>query len=89
MANKYFNKIIQNNLLENNSSLAEAYYFIEDYKNAELIYQHLHDTDPENLTYTSRLASCLTKNNKIEEGAQMMQKLEGLRGDFSMEKLII
>ena len=82
LANKYFNKLIQNNLLEDNSSLAEAYYFIEDYKNAALIYQDLYDTDPEDLTYTSRLASCLTKNHKIEEGAQMIQKLESLRGDF-------
>jgi len=82
LANKYFNKIIQNNLLEKNSSLAEAYYFTEDYKNAALIYQDLYDTDPEDLTYTSRLASCLTKNHKIEEGANMIQKLEGLRADY-------
>ncbi len=81
-ANKYFNKIIQNELLEKNSSLAEAYYFIEDYKNAELIYQDLHDTDPKDLTYISRLASCLTKNNKIEDGTKMIQKLDGLRDDF-------
>jgi len=81
-ANKYFNMIIQNNLLENNNSLAEAYYFIEDYKNAELIYQELHSTEPENLIYISRLASSLTKNNKTADGALMIQKIEGLRDDF-------
>ncbi len=82
MANEYFNKIIHNNLIEKNSSLASGYYFIEDFKNAELVYQYLHDTDPEDLTYISRLASCLTKNSKIEEGVQMIEKLERLRGDF-------
>lgn len=82
MANKFFNKVIQNEPQETNSSLAESYYFLEDYKNAELIYQQLHDENPEDLIYISRLAACLHKNQKIEEGKQMIKKLEPLRADF-------
>ena len=81
MANTYFNKVLQTEKVEN-SSLAESYYLLEDYKNAELIFRQLHNEDTNNLTYISRLATCLVKNQKIDEGKLMMQKMESLRGDF-------
>jgi len=81
MANIYFNKIIQTEKDQTNS-LAESYYLLEDYKNAELIFRKLHDEDATNLTYISRLASSLAKNQKTDKGAQMIAKMDALRGDF-------
>jgi TolB-like protein len=81
MANNYFNKVIQTEK-EQMNSLAESYYLLEDYKNAELIFRKLHDEDATNLTYISRLASSLAKNQKTDKGAQMIQKMDALRGDF-------
>ena len=86
-ANKYFNKIIRNGRLETNNALAESYYFIEDFKNAEVIYQSLHNINPKEISYISRLASCLTLNEKIEQGEQMIQKLEDLREGFQYGKV--
>ena len=82
MANTFFRKVIQQKPGETNGSLAESYYFLEDYKKAEPVYQRLHDENPENLTYISRLAACLHKNQKIKEGKQMIEKIETLRADF-------
>ena len=81
MANNYFNKVIQTEK-EQTNSLAESYYLLEDYKNAELIYLQLHDEDADNLTYISRLATSLNKNQKIDKGELMIQKMESLRKDF-------
>ena len=81
MANIYFNKIIQTEKDQTNSP-AESYYLLEDYKNAELIFRKLHDEDATNLTYISRLASSLAKNQKTDKGAQMIAKMDALRGDF-------
>ena len=47
-----------------------------------MIYQQLHDENEDNLTYISLLASSLTKNQKIDKGEQMIQKMESLREDF-------
>lgn len=81
MANKYFNKVIQTEKVQN-SSIAESYYLLKDYKNAELLFKKLHDEDATNLTYISRLASCLAMNQKADKGAQMIAKMDALRGDF-------
>ena len=81
MANTYFNKVIQTGN-EQTNSLAESYYLLKEYKKAELIYQVLHDENPEDFTYISRLASCLAKNQKIEEATNMIKKIEPLREDF-------
>lgn len=82
MANKYLSKIIHTKPAGSNSSLAESYYLLEDYKNAELIYQELHKEDPDDLKYISRLASCLHKNKRTPEAERMIQKMEPLRKDF-------
>lgn len=87
IANQYFNKVILNKKMPSLNSIAESYYLIEDYKKAELIYKQLHDENPNDFTYITRLASCLTKNKKIEEGEQMIQKLESLREDFQFGKI--
>lgn len=81
-AKQYFNKIIHKDPMESKSSLAESYYFIEDYERAELIYQELHQDNPEDLTYISRLASCLYQNQSTQEAKLLMQKMESLREDF-------
>ena len=81
MADKYFNKVIQTKK-EQSKSLAEAYYRLQDYKNAELLFRKLHDEDPTNLTYISRLASSLTRNQKVTNAEQMIEKMEPLREDF-------
>lgn len=81
MANTYFNKVVQTEN-EQRNLLAEKYYLLKEYKKAELIYQTLHDDDPEDFTYLSRLASCLAKNQKIEEATNMIKKMELLRDDF-------
>ena len=81
MANTYFKKVIQTET-EQTESLAESYYLLGDYKNAELIYQALLDADEDNLNYLSRLASSLIKNKKIDKGELMIQKMESLRGEF-------
>ncbi len=81
MANNYFNKVIQTEK-EKTNLLAEGYYLLEDYKNSELIFRKLHNEDATNLTYISRLASCLAKNNKMDKGAHMIAKMDALRGDY-------
>lgn len=81
MANTYFSKVRQTEQDQSNS-LAESFYLLEDYKKSENMYQILHDENPQDLTYISRLAASLAKNQKVEEGASMIKKLESLREDF-------
>ncbi|MGB5321340.1 tetratricopeptide repeat protein [Lutimonas sp.] len=81
MANTYFSKVSQTEQDQSNS-LAESFYLLEDYKKSENMYQILHDENPQDLTYISRLAASLAKNQKVEEGASMIKKLESLREDF-------
>jgi thioredoxin-like negative regulator of GroEL len=81
MANTYFSKVSQTQQDQSNS-LAESFYLLEDYKKSENMYQILHDENPQDLTYISRLAASLAKNQKVEEGASMIKKLESLREDF-------
>ena len=87
IANQYFRKVILNEKYSSQNSLAESFYLIEDYKKAELIYTQLHDENPNDFTYITRLASCLTKNNKNEEGEQMIRKLESLREDYQFGEI--
>jgi hypothetical protein len=82
MADQYLDKVIESDPPPTKDLLANSFYLKEDYNNALLLYQQLHDENQEDLTYISRLASCLYKNQKIEEGEQMIQKLEPLRADF-------
>lgn len=81
-ANRFFNKVIQNAGQEMNSSVAEATYFLGDYQKAASIYRELYDENPQDLTNITQLASCLYKNQKIEEAEQLIIKMESLREDF-------
>lgn len=82
MADQYLDKVIQSEHQRTKDLMAKSFYLKENYKKAELIYRQLHDENPEDLTYISSLAACLHKNQKIEEGEQMIKKLEPLRADF-------
>lgn len=82
MADQYLDKVIQSEHQRTKDLMAKSFYLKENYKKAELIYRQLHDENPEDLTYISSLAACLHKNQKIEEGEQMIKKLEPLRVDF-------
>lgn len=82
MANKYFNKVILNEPKSNSSVIAEAFYYSENYKKAELLYQQLHDLNPEDMNYIARLAVCMAKNQKVTEGSQMIKNIESLRAAY-------
>lgn len=81
-AEKYLSRIVGKKDHESRSSLAESYYLLEDFKNAELIFRELHESDPKDLKTMSRLASCLFKNQKRKEAELMIQQLESFREDF-------
>jgi len=82
MADSYFRKVILNEQDEPNSLVAESYYFLADYKKAELIYQQLHNENPQDMNYISGLASCMAKNQKMEQSAKMIKNIEALRDDY-------
>jgi hypothetical protein len=87
LADTYFNKVVLNEQESNNSLVAESLYFLGDYKKAESIYQQLYDENPEDMNYVSGLASCMVKNQKMEEGAKMIENIEALRADYQYGKV--
>ena len=82
MANNYLNRIKRQENSDSNYSLAEAQYLLGEYKNAEAIFRQLHNEDHVDKKNTARLATCLIKNGKIEEGERVLNALENLRSDY-------
>ena len=82
-ANKYFNKIITNNDSNSNlPNLAKAYYYKEDYLNAQDIYTKLHNNEVENIEYLVHLAISYFKNGNFEAAKTHIEKLDNLRTDY-------
>jgi tetratricopeptide (TPR) repeat protein len=82
-ANVYFNKIISRNKSTLNSpELARAYYFKGDYINAQKQYEHLLDSDQNNIEYHVNLAICYYNNGHSEEAKIAIEKLNNLRTDY-------
>lgn len=82
-ANKYFNKIISRKSTDLNSvDLAQAYYYKNDYINAQKHYKSLHNSNPNNIDYIVRLAISYSKNGNSEEAKTHIDKFSNLKTDF-------
>ena len=82
-ANTYFNKIIaRESPAASESYLAQAYYYIEDYLNAQDIYKVLHEKESDNIEYLVQLAICYSHNGNFEEAKTYIEKLDALRTDY-------
>ena len=82
-ANTYFNKIIaRESPAASESYLAQAYYYREDYLNAQDIYKVLHEKESDNIEYLVQLAICYSHNGNFEEAKTYIEKLDALRTDY-------
>ncbi|MDO9038009.1 MAG: hypothetical protein Q7U59_06650, partial [Lutibacter sp.] len=82
-ANEYFNKII--NSPKNTSEktmLAEAFYFKNDFAEAEKIWKELHAQNKENIDFLAKLAICNHKMNNEKQAEKYLKNLEVLRDRF-------
>ncbi|MDP3945132.1 MAG: hypothetical protein Q8Q51_04485 [Lutibacter sp.] len=82
-ANEYFNKII--NSAKNTSEktmLAEAFYFKNDFAEAEKIWKELHAQNKENIDFLAKLAICNLKMNNEKQAEKYLKNLEVLRDRF-------
>lgn len=82
-ANEYFNKII---ISPKNSSeetmLAEAFYYKNDFAAAEKIWKELHSQNKENIDFLAKLAICNLKMNNEKQAEKYLKNLEVLRDRF-------
>jgi Tfp pilus assembly protein PilF len=82
-ASNYFNKVILNKEKGvDQTHLSQAYYFNEDYTNAQDLLELLYSNNPNNIDYTVKLAICYFNNRKFEEAKTQIEKLDSLRGDY-------
>lgn len=82
-ANEYFNKII--NSPKNTSEktmLAEAFYYKNDFAEAEKIWKELHAQNKENIDFLAKLAICNLKMNNEKQAEKYLKNLEVLRDRF-------
>ncbi|MDO9137518.1 MAG: tetratricopeptide repeat protein [Lutibacter sp.] len=82
-ANEYFNKII--NSPKNTSEktmLAEAFYYKNDFAEAEKIWKELHAQNKENIDFLAKLAFCNLKMNNEKQAEKYLKNLEVLRDRF-------
>ena len=82
-ANEYFTKIIGTEADEETLKYhADAYYYMSDYVNAELILENLYKKDSKNNDVLVKLAISKLKNNKPVEAELLITKLDNLREDY-------
>lgn len=81
-ATEYFDKVIKNSDSIPNDQVAYAYFLKENYNNAEIIYEKIHESDPEDHDIISKLAVCYYKNDKIALSKNLIASLENLRKDY-------
>ncbi len=74
--------ISRNKSTLNSPELARAYYFKGDYINAQKQYEHLLDSDQNNIEYHVNLAICYYNNGHSEEAKIAIEKLNNLRTDY-------
>ncbi|NEW78964.1 MAG: hypothetical protein GZ086_05955 [Gelidibacter sp.] len=82
-ATEYFNKII--NSPKNTSEktmIAEAFYFKNDYVEAEKIFKELHTKNLENIDFLSKLAICKLKMNNEKQAEKYLKNLDALRDRY-------
>jgi hypothetical protein len=79
-ANSYFNKVIE---AEQISDLlrAKAYYYKEDFSNAEVSYKKIYETNKRAIII-SRLAVACYKNGKEDEAKQLINTLQDFRETY-------
>lgn len=83
LANNYFNKVIADRQsITDSINLAEAYYFVEDYENARVLYTELLEQNKDNFDYITRLAVSNYKIGNKKEAIRNLNELDNLRGDY-------
>ncbi|MCA0132381.1 hypothetical protein [Winogradskyella alexanderae] len=87
-ANEYFNKIIsRNNQESQNEYLANAYYYLEDFKNASMVYNRLNSNNDNNSEYLVHLAISQFKNSNRVTAKKTIERLENLRSDYQFGEI--
>ncbi len=81
-AKECFDKVINKNESIPNTNVAYANFLKGNYKKAELIYEKLSRSDPDDFEIISKLAICYYKNDKIEMSKKLIDSLENLRKDY-------
>lgn len=82
-ANEYLNKIIHS--AKNTSEktmLAEAFYFKNDFAEAEKIWKELHTQNLENIEFLAKLAICNLKMSNEKQAEKYLKNLEILRDRY-------
>ncbi|MFK5957485.1 MAG: hypothetical protein QM495_01305 [Lutibacter sp.] len=75
-ASIYFDKLIKSyNVEKKNKSLALAYFYKQDFKNATKELLKIIKKDTLNVDLLSKLASCQFKNNNLEKSDETLQKI--------------
>lgn len=80
-ANEYLDKVINANSTET-TMRAEAYYFKNNYKEAEKILKELYAKNQENIDVLAKLAICNFKMNNKKQAGKYLKNLEVLRGSY-------
>jgi tetratricopeptide (TPR) repeat protein len=79
----YLNTVIDAGNKKGNALLiAEAYYELGDYPNAENVFSNLIKENPNDLKIIAYLSKCYFKNGKTIEGNNLIDTLEKLRGIY-------
>lgn len=88
LANSFFTRVISKANPEDHEFLiAETYYYKEDYKTSETLFNNLVSKDPDNIEYNTFLTISYAKNGKELETQEALISLEKLRKDFQFGAL--
>jgi len=86
MADSSFNNLI-NSDNSDISDLANAYYYKEDYVNAEKVMSELYTNNPNNSDIIAKLAVSLYNNGKQEKAKELINTLSDLRDDYQYGRI--
>lgn len=82
-AKAFFNKVIINStLVKDPIEIANAYYYNQDYKKAQELFENLNEIDSKNSDVLVKLAISNYKNGLFEEAEQYVKSLDTLRTDY-------
>ncbi|WP_111707575.1 tetratricopeptide repeat protein [Lutibacter citreus] len=88
MANNYLNTIIKiHNGKENSKNLAAAYYYLNDYKNAEKVIENLLNKGEVENEFQIKLAVSYFYNGKKEASKKILDKLIQLERNYNLGEL--
>jgi len=83
LAKSFLDKVIEKAIPEDHEFLiAQAYYYKEDYKESEMLFEELVLNHSDNIEYTVLLAISYQKNGKKVQAEKTLQALEKLRTNF-------